>query len=351
MTTSPKISIIVPVYNMTAYLRECLDAIVGQTFHDWECLLVNDGSTDDSGAICDEYAERDPRFKVIHRENGGVSAARNSGLKASSGQHIAFIDPDDVPHTRLMERLLALIEEFDADVAEVSYESFFSTFRSQKQLVETTTVLNRGEMALELLYSRKVPSYMWNKLFRHEIVDTPFLEGIVFEDVMVMSKWLRNIRKIVISPEILYSYRQRKGSIVHTHSVQNRMQHLQAMFSLTESLHELEPTVVTEKIANKTKWKSIIRSAKYIARFEKDAKVRHEGVGKIRKIANEIPLPDIKVGTKLWLRSRLLCNCPKLFIALMRLTTKFDFHKHYRARHEFTPGQKGQHITGESPKA
>ena len=78
MATPPKISIIVPVYNMQAYLRECLDAIVGQTFKDWECILINDGSTDDSGSICDEYAERDARFKVIHSENKGQAAARNS---------------------------------------------------------------------------------------------------------------------------------------------------------------------------------------------------------------------------------------------------------------------------------
>lgn len=336
MATSPNISIIVPVYNMTAYLRECLDAIVGQTFHDWECLLVDDGSTDDSGAICDEYAERDPRFKVIHRENGGLSAARNSGLKASSARYITFIDSDDVPHKQLLERQHALIEEFDADIAEVSYESAYTTFRSRKHLVDKTTILNRGEIALELLYARKVPSYMWNKLFRREIIDTLFPEGMVFEDVMVMSKWIKNIRKMVVSPEVLYSYRQRKGSIINTNSLKNRMQYLESILSLAESLHKLEPSVVTDKIANKAIWKGMIRAAKNIARFERDPKVRTEGVREISRIANGFPLPDIKVvGAKTWRRSSMLQNRPNLFIKLMRLMEKFDFHKCYRKRHQF----------------
>lgn len=336
MATTPKISIIVPVYNMTAYLRECIDAIVGQTFEDRECILVNDGSTDDSGSLCNEYAERDSRFKVIHRENGGLSAARNSGLKASSARYIIFIDSDDVPHKHQLEHLHTLIEEFEADVAEVSYESMFTTFRSPKHLVDKTTILNRGEVALELLYARKVPSYMWNKLFRREIIDSLFPEGMVFEDVMVMSKWIKNIQKMVVSPEVLYSYRQRKGSIANTNSVKNRMQYLKSMFNLAESLRQIEPSVITDSIADKTAWKSMIHAAKYIARFEQDPKVRTEGVREISRIANSFLQPDIKVvGAKIWRRSSMLRNRPSLFINLMRFMGKIDFHRRYRDRHKF----------------
>ena len=96
----PQISVIVPVYQAEAYIRRCLDSIVNQTFQDWECILVDDGSKDNSGAICDEYAVKDSRFRVIHQTNRGVSVARQVGLDASKGEYIAFADPDDWVETK-----------------------------------------------------------------------------------------------------------------------------------------------------------------------------------------------------------------------------------------------------------
>ena len=116
METSPKISIIVPVYKVEKYLCRCLDSIVAQTFTDWECILIDDGSPDNSGKICDEYAEKDGRFRVIHQENAGVSAARNAGLDAARGEWIGFVDSDDWVESNMYEYLYNNALETKSDV-------------------------------------------------------------------------------------------------------------------------------------------------------------------------------------------------------------------------------------------
>lgn len=114
--TSPKISIIVPVYKVEQYLRRCLDSIVAQTFTDWECILIDDGSPDNSGVICDEYVAKDNRFHVIHKENKGVSAARNAGLDAARGEWIGFVDSDDWIEPKTYETALNSVVCENADV-------------------------------------------------------------------------------------------------------------------------------------------------------------------------------------------------------------------------------------------
>ena len=112
----PKISIIVPVYNCKKYLRQCLDSILSQTFKDWECLLIDDGSTDESGSICDEYARRDNRFAAYHKENGGLTSARNYGLERSVGEWIMHVDGDDWIEVDSIERLLQTAKDTASDM-------------------------------------------------------------------------------------------------------------------------------------------------------------------------------------------------------------------------------------------
>ena len=113
----PKISIIVPIYNVEKYLDKCVSSILNQTFTDFELLLVDDGSPDRCGEMCDEYAKKDSRVKVIHRKNGGLSAARNSGIDAACGKYIGFIDSDDYIEENMYEHLYDVITKYDADIA------------------------------------------------------------------------------------------------------------------------------------------------------------------------------------------------------------------------------------------
>lgn len=327
---TPEISIIVPFYKVEQYICECLDAIQSQTYRDWECILVDDGSPDRSGEICDEYARKDSRFRVVHCENGGVSAARNMGLKLSRGKYIGFVDSDDVPHARLFERLRDLLISHDADVAQVSYESIFTTFSRKKHLVDKVVVYDRVQVAKGLLYGGHIPNYLWIKLFRREVIDSPFPEGRVFEDMHANARWTRNIHRMVLSPEVLYSYRCRKGSIVNSNYVENRIDYLKAVDVVIKTLREIEPEVITQQFTEKFWWEGMIVAGKNIARHVEDPASRLEPVNKISQLCRRLPDPTKKsLGLKKWMRARLLLNRPSTFIWLMRLTYGLNLHRHH----------------------
>ena len=320
----PEISIIVPVYNMEKYLRECLDSIVDQTFSDWECILVDDGSSDNSGTVCDEYAARDTRFRVIHQPNSGVSAARNTGLDACRGRYIGFVDPDDYAHVHLFQRLHDLLVEYDADVAQVGIEKLYTTYMERLPLVNAIEVYNRGEVAAELIYEKRIPSYLWNKLFKREVIDARFPVGQLYEDIYAITLWARNIRKLVAAPDTLYFYRQRKGSITKSF-VQTRMDYIRSIMHRARLLREMEPESVSEKMVDRYVWTGMIRAAKYISRYEKDPNIRMDSVRKISGLGKTVAAPKLKdFGLKLWLRAQLLRTCPIGFIGLIRIRFQKD---------------------------
>ena len=151
----PKISIIVPVYKVEQYLYRCLDSIVAQTFTDWECLLIDDGSPDDSGAICDEYAEKDSRFRVIHQKNSGVSAARNAGLAVARGEWIGFVDSDDWIEPDFCKTLLVAIEQTGKDCATCGYLNEFVGETIYDPVSQKLLALSRNE-SIEKIYDRRL---------------------------------------------------------------------------------------------------------------------------------------------------------------------------------------------------
>lgn len=324
MEHAPEISIIVPVYNAVLYLRPCLDSIASQSFSDWECILVDDGSCDESGSICDEYAARDARFRVVHRANGGVSAARNTGLAACRGRYIGWVDSDDLIHRDLFQRLHSLIVEYDADVAQVGMDKLYTTHSEPRPFVETIVVYDRGQAATELLKGKRIESYLWNKLFRREIIDFVFPEGMTFEDVYVTPLWIRNVKKMVCAPDVLYSYRKRKGSITKRF-VETRIDFIHSMLHCARSLREMDPEGVAESAANGYIWKSMVNAGKWIARYEENPTTRKYAIKKIAELAKTAPQPKSKyLRPKLWCRARLLCDFPSVFVKLLRIQLRKD---------------------------
>ncbi len=336
MPKPPKISIIVPVYNIDKYLREALDSIRSQTFTDWECLLIDDGSTDTSGAICDEYAGVDPRFRVIHQPNGGLSAARNTGLRAAVAPLISFVDSDDTLRPRFLERLYQLITTYNVDMAQVGLAKQFPGGVYPLKTVEELTVVDRKEFISQLLANKKIPSYVWIKLFRREVIGPDFPEGMVFEDLFTLSRWARNIKSAVLSPEPLYLYRQRTGSIVHSDSVANRIDYLNAVITRLDSLREIAPDVVTPKRYEKELWKGVINAAKFVSRNFRNRAIRKQGIRQLRDIALNFPAPSISsLGVKRWWRAKLLLNSPRSFIADTRMAIILNRHRRQRASRYF----------------
>ena len=207
------ISIIVPVYNVESYLKECLESIRQQTFTDIEVILVNDGSTDSSKEICERFCQADSRFRLINQENKGLSAARNRGVKESVGEYIMFVDSDDVINTKVLEVLLPYMKT-DVDIVECRMtrkkEEFF--------LNKTSTIVFEGnskEAILNCIAFKEVKYCAFTKLYRREIVGKiPFLEGYIYEDIFTGINYLKHIRKIVVVDYIGYYYRVRPNSIM-----------------------------------------------------------------------------------------------------------------------------------------
>ena len=215
---APELSVIVPVYKVEAYLQECIDSILAQTFTDFELILVDDGSPDNCPAICDEAARKDPRIRVIHQKNGGVSAARNTGLNAARGEWIGFVDPDDFVAPAFYETLMTSAEQADADCAmcEVQNVTSRGTPTDQLRLSMPETVLT-GRQVLTGLDKKEVMLYLvlWNKVYRKACwAGIRFPEGHVNEDAYVFAELFAPMQKVVCVKEPLYCYRTRDESIM-----------------------------------------------------------------------------------------------------------------------------------------
>ncbi len=211
----PEISIIVPVYNMGRYLRQCVDSILAQTFQNWECLLIDDGSTDDSGEICEEYAEKDKRIRVVYKKNGGLSSARNVGVSLAQADLIGFVDSDDWIDVDMYMNLYQSMKENDSDIAVCGIYFDMSGKSVPKPVLIEEDVLE-GKNALWLILEDKyITSYAWNKLYKKSLLKgLPFPE-ILFEDYAVVYKWFSRAKKVTLCHAPAYHYRQRRNSIVH----------------------------------------------------------------------------------------------------------------------------------------
>lgn len=219
-----EVSIIVPVYQVENYIRQCVDSILAQTFTDFELILVDDGSKDQSGQICDEYAEMDKRVKVIHKENGGLSDARNRGMDQMVGKYFMFVDSDDYIAPTIVECLYKNIVNQNADIAVCNFLYYFEDEREKNFSTNIKSEILSGK---EVFYSRKnernygIWTVAWNKLYRRDkLGKIRFRFGKYHEDEFWANEIYQINIKIVTIPECLYYYRQRDNSIMGKKSFQ-----------------------------------------------------------------------------------------------------------------------------------
>lgn len=209
-----KISVIVPVYNVEQYLERCVDSIINQTYTNLEIILVNDGSTDNSGKLCDELAKKDERIRVIHKENGGLSDARNRGIDESESDLVGFIDSDDYIDSDMYEVLLKNLNDTDADLSMCAlYDVYNNTPEVQVTNKETWEL--SSEQAIKMVMEAKILSVTAvNKLYRKSLfTDLKFEVGKIAEDAFIMIKLLDKCEKIVATNEKKYYYVHRENSI------------------------------------------------------------------------------------------------------------------------------------------
>lgn len=239
----PLISVIVPVYNVEPYLARCIDSILSQTFTDFELILVDDGSPDNCGKICDEYAQKDNRIQVIHKENGGLSSARNAGIAISRGEWIHFVDSDDLIHPQMLEILYSAVDEttqismcelFKADICPESFCSHknISEFKKHKINEDTLIFLMRNYYLIYWVACAK--------LIKKEIIEKyPFTPGRIHEDGAVVFKWIKEAENVNIVEEQLYFYRVNPDSITQ---VDFSLKNLDRLWAIEEQINFYENT-------------------------------------------------------------------------------------------------------------
>lgn len=220
------ISVIVPVYNVEKYLGCCVESLCRQTCSDIEFILIDDGSTDASGKLCDEYAREDSRIRVIHKENGGLSSARNEGISCARGQYIGFVDSDDFIHPQMYTSLYNMIEEYHAEIAVCRFGYVEETAKQYEKHTDGEIIGDfSGEQALWNLMSSDSmlnSGIMCDKLFDKTLFDEiRFPVGKYHEDEYVIYKLFHHANKVVYSSYPYYYYRKRGGSITNTYSIHN----------------------------------------------------------------------------------------------------------------------------------
>ena len=237
-----KVSIIIPVYNVEAYLRKCLDSVVGQTYGNLEIIIVDDGATDDSYAICREYADRDSRIVLIHQENGGLSAARNTGIEHISGDYVLFVDSDDWIDVDMVRSLVNLATERNADVVSCGV----MRTSDDNARADNSRINIKEYSARDYVYLMTRPAgvfcYAWSRLIRRELVpDNAFPVGKVFEDVMSMPEIIYNANKVVVTSAKYCYYRYRRTGISHgtfTYKAMHEMDGYITVVDFAEALHD-----------------------------------------------------------------------------------------------------------------
>lgn len=211
------VSLIVPVYNVEKYLPSCIESIMAQSYENLEIILVDDGSTDSSGDICDKYSKIDNRIKVIHKENQGVSAARNRGLQNSNGHYIGFIDSDDYIEKDMIKTLVGNIKKYNSNISICGYKIFYdNTEKIKLSDTDKHTLQLSSEEALEIIFkTNKINGFLWNKLFEKEIIKNELLDENIdlCEDLLMVCKLVKKSSNICYTSKILYNYRNSLSSI------------------------------------------------------------------------------------------------------------------------------------------
>ncbi|MFC4800162.1 glycosyltransferase family 2 protein [Neobacillus sp. GCM10023253] len=214
MEMKPIISIIVPVYNVESFIRECIDSILNQAFEDFELILVNDGSTDQSGNICDEYSIKDSRVTVIHKKNGGQSSARNRGIDAAAGDYIGFVDSDDWIHKEMYKILYTKAMETAADITACNLMQYNKDSSGHLYSANTTDQLFDRDSAMHELYlNERLTFSPCNKLYKKELFNgIRFKEGYILEDMDFAYRIIHQADRIFYTGQALYYYRYNEHS-------------------------------------------------------------------------------------------------------------------------------------------
>lgn len=247
------ISVIVPVYNAEKYIRECIESIIRQTYENLEIILVDDGTPDNSGGICDEYSIKDKRIKVIHKENGGVSSARNSGLENSTGEYIAFIDGDDYIEKSYFEKMIEKIKKENADCVGCGYNRIYDN-KIEAVVSNQPYSLKEKDYLENVLYVQSGLGFCHMKLWKKSCINSiRFNEKLkVAEDALFNIQASKNVKNFYMINEALYNYRFNETSLVRNYDKNYMNKYLDAMIVTQDYIEQnyKDSKIILEKLNN-----------------------------------------------------------------------------------------------------
>ncbi|MDR0738888.1 MAG: glycosyltransferase [Oscillospiraceae bacterium] len=268
MQTKPLISIIVPIYNVENFFSKCLSSIENQTYKNNEIILIDDGSTDASGKIADNFKNSHMNVTVIHKKNEGLASARNLGLEIANGQYISFVDSDDFLHHRFLERLYELLEKYDADISYCNYYFYFpkTRLRFPYPFSPLKKEYNSEKALKKIIAAYTLHSFAWNKLYKRSlfIKNNIRFEDLCFEDIATVPRLFFWAKKIAVTRKPLYYYVQRKGSALHSISATKIEDFIRSYGSLRNFLQKQEKYDIYKKSVNSYTRKAKIMKNLYI---------------------------------------------------------------------------------------
>lgn len=235
-----KVSIIIPVYNSEQFLTECIDSVVSQTYKNISLILIDDGSTDSSGKICDSYASSDPRVRVIHTENQGASQARNTGISESDCDYVCFVDSDDYVAPDYIEYLLNLLEENKADISVCQREG------ARRKIKENKVFTDNQSCMSAFVKTGEIDSVVWGKLYKRHLFDGVFFPaGKRYEDEFTIYKLIAKVNRIAVGSEAKYHYRKNGNSFMNRSFSEKDFEWIEAMQEQKEFIAQNYPGLIS----------------------------------------------------------------------------------------------------------
>ena len=281
------ISVIIPVYNVEDYLHYAIESLGKQTYKNFEIILVNDGSTDDSGKLCDDYSEKYSNVRVFHKENGGLSDARNFGVQKAKGEFITFLDPDDYLEAYSLELLASVQKQHNCDIVSTRVKAtelynVYSNHSLTEEDIKNVIVMDRDVFLEEAFYDKVATVSACGKLYRKSILEIPFPKGRIYEDLYIISEHVEKANKIVHTPIQIYNYYKRQGSIVNSKFTSKQYDFFDAIAYNRQVIREKFNNV--DKLVTAINAKEVIGSFKIIGSAYKTS---ISDVYNIRKIIKE----------------------------------------------------------------
>ena len=322
MNNEPLISIIMPVYNVEKYIRRSLDCVVNQTYTNIEIILVDDGSPDNCPAISDEYAEKDSRVKVIHKENGGIGSARNAGMAVATGDYLIIFDPDDYVALDVCEKTAEAAVRYDADIVVFNYKKIDEDGNVIKKINRTSpielpdneTKFTTGELFERIVsVDSEISGFTWNKLIKREkIKDMRYIEErIASEDLLFMQRIAQRLERIIYIPDELYFY------IMHPSSASNAA----SSDDITEMQIRDEIMVTAMKHFPEYKDMCLFSLAEISFQVIKRVRNNHDSVKKSSRIMRKY-MSDVMRLKSISSKQRffyMLCSiCPRVYLTLRK---------------------------------